>query len=213
MTSSATIPTHVIDVSRLPPTAFDARAPVWWGNLLFVLIETMGVAILAAAYFYLRQNFDSWPPPRVNDQPALFDPAPDLPAGTANVILLAASCIPMWIIDHGVRRGAKWVPLGLVGMGLVGVISMVLRGFEFPAMKFWWDDNAYGSLVWTILGFHLVYLIAATGEILVLAYWLVRYGIDEKHAVDVTLTGGYWYWTAGMWLPLYVILYWIPRFT
>ena len=37
-------------------------------------------------------------------------------------------------------------------MGLIGVISMVLRGFEFPAMKFWWDDNAYGSLVWTMEG-------------------------------------------------------------
>ena len=44
------------------------------------------------------------------------------------------------------------------------------------------------------------------------AFWLMRYGIDEKHAVDVTLTGGYWYWTAGSWLVLYVFVYWVPRF-
>lgn len=205
-------PAHVIDVSKLPPTAFDARAPVWWGNLLMCLIETMTVAMLAVSYFYVRQNFDQWPPPRVNDQPPLIHPAPDLWPGTANAILLVASCVPMYLIDAGVRRGAKWVPVGLVGMGLAGVVSVVLRCYEFPAVKFWWDDNAYASIVWAILGMHLIYLIVGAGELLLVAFWLMRYGIDEKHAVDVTLTGGYWYWTAGSWLVLYVIVYWVPRF-
>jgi cytochrome c oxidase subunit III len=203
----------VIDVSRLPPTAFDARAPVWWGNALMIVIETMTMALLAVSYFYVKQNFERWPPPLVSEQPPILHPVPDLWAGTANAILLAASCVPMWLIDHAVRRGAKWVPLGLLLMGLLGIVCVVLRCYEFPAVKFWWDDNAYASVVWAILVMHLIYLVVGVGELLLVALWLVLYGIDEKHAVDVTLTGGYWYWTAGMWVVLYAIIYWVPRFS
>lgn len=203
----------VIDVSRLPPTAFDARAPVWWGNALMIVIETMTVALLAVSYFYVKQNFERWPPPFVSEQPPILHPVPDLWAGTANAILLAASCVPMWLIDNAVRRGAKWVPVAVLGMGLLGIVCIVLRCFEFPAVKFWWDDNAYASAVWAILVMHLVYLIVGAGELLLVAFWLTLFGIDEKHAVDVTLTGGYWYWTAGTWVVLYAIIYWVPRFS
>ena len=42
----------------------DARAPMWWGNLLLIFIETMTMGLLVASYFYIRRNFWEWPPPR-----------------------------------------------------------------------------------------------------------------------------------------------------
>ena len=46
-----------IDASRLPADAPDSRAPAWWGNVLFMAIETTTVALLLASYFYLWRNF------------------------------------------------------------------------------------------------------------------------------------------------------------
>ena len=40
---------------------------------------------------------------------------------------------------------------------------------------------------------------------------IIRHGIDEKHGLDVTLAGGYWYWVAATGVILYVVVFWSPR--
>ena len=30
----------------------------------------------------------------------------------------------------------------------------IVRVFEFRSLNVWWDTNAYGSVVWTLLGLH-----------------------------------------------------------
>jgi hypothetical protein len=34
---------------------------------------------------------------------------------------------------------------------VVGVVLLVIRALEFGALNCRWDDNAYGSIVWTLL--------------------------------------------------------------
>jgi hypothetical protein len=41
--------------------------------------------------------------------------------------------------------------------------------------------------------------------------WVARHGLDSKHALDVTLAGGFWYWVAGTGVILYAVLFWGPR--
>jgi cytochrome c oxidase subunit III len=202
----------LLDVSRLPAIAFDARAPVWWGNLLMMFIETMTVALLVTSYFYLCQASDDWPPPNPNRVPPLVHPLPDLLPGTINTLVLLVSAAPMVWADWASRR-LRLAPtlFGLLLVVLLGIAAIVLRCYEFPAMKFRWDDNAYGSTVWAILGLHLTYLILGVLESALLVVWILMHGLDEKHAVDATLTASYWYWAVGVWLVLYPILYWTPR--
>src|SRR5947209_19561815 len=92
-----------IDVSHLPPTAFDTRAPVWWGNTLMMFIETTSVALLVVTYFYVRQNFPQWPPPRLSANPPLERPLPDLGLATADVLLLLGSVVPAVVVDRADR--------------------------------------------------------------------------------------------------------------
>ena len=40
-----------------------------------------------------------------------------------------------------------------------------------------------------------------------------RHGFEDKHGLDVTLMGGFWYWLAGIWVITYVIVYWYPRWS
>ena len=62
------------------------------------------------------------------------------------------------------------------------------------------------------LALHLTYQLAAAGEFLVMGAWVARHGLDEKHALDVTLAGGFWYWVAATGVVVYVVIFWGPRF-
>jgi cytochrome c oxidase subunit 3 len=201
-----------LDVSHLPASAFDSRSPLWWANLLAILIETTTIILVLACYYYVKRNYDHWPPPKVDPMPSMINTDPDLAPGTWQTVLLVASCVPMYLTDMAarkMRRGGVLLGLGL--MTPLAALSIWIRWKEFPATHFSWGDNAYASIVWTILVLHLTYILAGVLEFIVMGAWLVVHPIDEKHALDVTLAGGYWYWTAGIWLPVYVTLYWFPR--
>jgi len=203
----------VIDVSHLPASVMDHRSQIWWGNLLLLVIETTMFGILVAAYLYIRVvDFDQWPPVQSNQIPVLYHPVPDLGFGTVNLVVLLVSLIPMFWVDRAcLKRNVQAVRVGLTISILFGIGTILLRFAEFRGIHFKWNDNAYASVVWTILGIHLAHLITATCENGVMAVWVFLKGLDDKHARDVRVTGVYWYWVVGIWVVLYVICYWFPR--
>jgi cytochrome c oxidase subunit 3 len=201
----------VIDVSELPHHEFDTYDPVWWGNNFLLAIETSMFGILIATYFYLRQNFALWPPP-VAQLTATLKPLPELTYGTANTILLVLSCIPMVMTDLSARRGNKAVSqVGLVIGVICGLAALVLRSFEYAAVYFRWDSNAYGSIVWFVLGMHNLHLFVLTTEAVLLTVWVFTREYDMKHRVDIVTLAVYWYWVVAIWLLLYAIIYFTPR--
>ena len=201
----------VIDISELPHHEFDTYDPVWWGNNLLLTIETAMFCILIATYFYLRQNFPLWPPP-VAQLTDTLRPLPVLTYGVANTILLLASCAPMISTDLAARRGnRKLCEIGLVIGAAFGLAAAGLRSFEFAAFYFRWDSNAYGSVVWFMLGMHLLHLLIATVEAILLAVWIFTREFDMKHRVDIVTLAIYWYWVVAVWLVLFTILYFTPR--
>jgi heme/copper-type cytochrome/quinol oxidase subunit 3 len=201
----------IIDVSELPHHGFDTLDTIWWGNNFLLAIETSMFVLLIATYFYLRQNFELWPPP-LAQLTAPLKPLPDLAFGTANAILLFLSCVPMIWTDISARRGYQpSVQRGLLICLVIGLAAIVLRCFEFGAVKFRWDSNAYGSIVWFILGMHMLHLVTLTCETLLLTGWSFTREFDMKHRVDITALAVYWYWVVGIWIVLYVVVYFAPR--
>ena len=201
----------VIDISELPHHEFDTYDPVWWGNNFLLAIETSMFMILIATYFYLRQNFTLWPPP-VAQLTATLQPLPQLLYGTANTILLVLGCIPMIMTDLSARRGNRVMSqVGLIIAIAIGAVALVLRSFEFSAVYFRWDSNAYGSAVWFLLGMHMLHLAVVTTEAVLLAVWIFTREYDMKHRVDIVTVAVYWYWIVGIWLLIYGVVYFTPR--
>ena len=96
----------VIDVSKLPRAVEDHRSPIWWGNVFMLFIETTMFALLVGTYFYLRMNFTNWPP--VRSDAGLYQTNPDLGFATANLLVLIASCVPMFLVDRAcLRHGSR----------------------------------------------------------------------------------------------------------
>jgi cytochrome c oxidase subunit III len=220
---------RVIDVSDLPASSRDTHDTFWWGNTLMLLIETTSVGLLIAAYFYVRQNFDQWPPSQVDRLPPIAHPLPNLLWGTLNTLLMLLSGVLMIRIDRAARRrmealsqdpsldkharsrAGDYVVRGMLVLGLATLFMIVLRFFELAGVHFSWHENAYASTVWAILVLHLIYLGVGAAEMFFDSYWAYRYGLDETLALESTLVASYWYWTIGVWLLLYVVVYWFPR--
>ncbi|MFL5469068.1 MAG: heme-copper oxidase subunit III [Gemmatimonadaceae bacterium] len=196
----------VVDVALLDDHAFRHHAPIWWGNLLMVLIEGAVFALLAASYFYIRRNFDTWPPPRTL--------LPGLGVSSVNLLLLIVSVVPYWYAarlafehERPVRVGV-WLMIGVA----FGIAAIVLRFFEFGALHTRWDSNAYGSITWTLLGVHLAHLIAGTLEGFVVGLVLFLGPVEKKHYTDTTVMAVYWYFVVVSWVALFAIVFVAPRF-
>jgi cytochrome c oxidase subunit III len=194
-----------LDVSRLPTHAFGPRATLWWGVVAMLAIEGAALAMTAAALLYYRGNFAAWPPART--------PPPGLVAATVNVALLVASLVPMVATRRWARRQDRlWTGLGFAFMTLVGIVSCVLRGLELAALNCRWDDHAYGSAVWLLVGMHAAHLLGATLENLLLA--AVIFGpVESKHYVDADTNAFYWFFVVGAWLPIFLLVYVWPRWS
>ncbi|MFL5528430.1 MAG: heme-copper oxidase subunit III [Gemmatimonadaceae bacterium] len=196
----------VVDVALLDDHAFRHHAPIWWGNLLMVLIEGAVFALLAASYFYIRRNFDTWPPPRTL--------LPGLGVSSVNLLLLIVSVVPYW---YAARLAFEREPPVRVGVWLMigvafGIAAIVLRFFEFGALHTRWDSNAYGSITWTLLGVHLAHLIAGTLEGFVVGLVMFLGPVEKKHYTDTTVMAVYWYFVVVSWVALFAIVFVAPRF-
>ncbi|MGZ6110877.1 MAG: cytochrome c oxidase subunit 3 [Gemmatimonadaceae bacterium] len=196
-----------LDAATLPDQGFSQHAPIWWGNTLTIVIEAAGFAILIATYFYIRHNFDSWPPARTQ--------LPDLPIPTLNVALLVVSILPMWYAAKLARARDKAKAIGalLLVCAVFGMVAAILRMLEFKAVNTSWNANAYGTIVWSILSVHFAHIIAATFETLSIAVLVFARPVEEKSYLDVTANAVYWYFIALSWVACYALVFLSPRFT
>jgi cytochrome c oxidase subunit 3 len=194
----------VLDVSKLPMHGMGTASPTWWGTLAFILIEGTGFALAITTYLYLQTVAQTWPTEAA---------APDLLPGTIVTALLVLSCIPNVFVARWARNeDLRKVQFGLVAMSLLGVAPLLVRIFEFPALNVSWDTNAYGSVLWLLLGLHTSHILTDLADTIVLAVLMfTRHGDNRRRFGDVQDNAMYWNFVVLAWLPIYGCIYWIPR--
>jgi cytochrome c oxidase subunit 3 len=213
--SEARTPKNVaLDVSKLPTTLFDAHSALWWGNALLLAIETAMFGILIAIYFSVMMQTEPFPPPRVERLPVLYESFPNLKLPIIGLMVIVASLIPSIMLDKSARNKQVGMIKILLPITLTfNIVAIVIRYYEFDSLLFKWEDNAYGSITWMILGMHMFHLIVLACEDVFLLAWTYVKGVDDKHLLDLTVLGVYWYWVVGVWVVLFGIVYIVPRFT
>jgi cytochrome c oxidase subunit III len=194
---------RTLDLSGLAPGAFGHRSIVWWGTAGIIVVEATAFAMAIAAYFYVRTRVPYWPP---------NVPPPDLFWGTLNTVILLLSAVP----NELARRAGERVDLGKVRLWMIvalafGLAFNIVRACEFANLNVRWDTNAYGSVVWLLLGLHTTHILTDFLDTIVLAVLMFIGPIEEKRFVDVSENAGYWYFVVVSWLPIYGVIYWAPR--
>lgn len=194
-----------LDVSGLPTTVFGHRSLPWWGTAGFMVIEGFTLLLMTAAYFYLRLNEYEWPPAGT--------PLPDLLIPTINVVLLLVIILPMALADRAARKfDARGATLWLIVATLLTVVAVVLRFWDIQALNVRWDQHAYASVAWGVVVLHSTLLITDLFETGAFALLFLLGHASEKHFADVSDAADYQYFLSLVWVPLYVVVYWSPRF-
>jgi heme/copper-type cytochrome/quinol oxidase subunit 3 len=193
------------DLTELPSHAFGHRSLTWWGIVAFFVIEGTFFALTIAAYFYLSGSEGHWPP-----EP--YRP-PDLLAGTLFTLIILLSEIPNTIIKRAAeKKDLRAVQKWLLVMCGIGIVLLALRAFEFASLNVWWTDNAYGSIIWALLFLHTTHIATDLGDSFVLtALMFTGHAAEARRYVDVAENGMYWRFVWICWLPIYLLIYWLPR--
>ncbi|MDF0663578.1 MULTISPECIES: cytochrome c oxidase subunit 3 [unclassified Rhizobium] len=193
-----------LDLSHLPLHGMGSASLTFWGTSAFMLIEGTGFALSIAIYFYLMSLAPRWP---------IEAPPPDFTAGTILTLLLVASVVPNILVSRWAKqKDLRKVRAGLIVMAILGLLPLVPRVFEFPALHVSWDDDAYGSIVWTMLGLHTTHIVTDLVDTVVLACLMFsKHADNTRRYGDVEDNALYWNFVVLTWLPIYGCIYWVPR--
>ncbi len=191
---------EVANVAELPTVTFGSRSLMWWGTLGFMTIEGWTTGLLVVCYFYVRQNFESWPP--------LGTSLPSLTVPTVNLVLMLVSIAPAYLAARAAKRlDLAAVKRWLLALCIVIVPIVVIRWWELWAINTRWDSNVYGTAAWTLVGFHTSLLVLDVADTLGLMLFYAVREMPAKSFSDTADNSFYWYFTVGAWIPLYLIVY------
>ena len=97
-------------------------------------------------------------------------------------------------------------------MVAIGVVLLIIRGFEFNSLNVRWTDNAYGSIIWALLLLHTTHILTDWFDTLVL-FGLMRTNLawEGRRQVDTDENCLYWRYVWLLWIPIYLMIYWVPR--
>jgi cytochrome c oxidase subunit III len=198
-------PRFTDDVAALPTHKFGPSSLTWWGIIGYMIVEGGFFAMAFAAYFFLMGHEQGWPPEgRV---------PPNLLWGTLFTIIILISEIPNTMIKRAANAYdtaavRKLMPL-VVGFGAV---LLIIRAFEFNNLNCLWTDNAYASIVWALLLLHTIHILTDWGDTIVLwALMITPLGYEPRRLVDTDENALYWRYVWLLWIPIYLMIYWVPR--
>ncbi len=195
---------RAIDVSDLPDHDISSQAPLWWGQFLLTFIEGTMFAILIAMYFYYRLQLDVWPPPGTQLPPVLLP--------TIALALLIVSCLGSYRASEAAKADdGRGMVLWLVFNLVFGFAAMAVRAFSWSLLNFNQAADIHGSLVWTILGLHTLDAVADLFLTVALVALLLAGRRGPRQRLGVHVDSIVWYFIVSIWIPLYLVVYWAPR--
>jgi heme/copper-type cytochrome/quinol oxidase subunit 3 len=191
----------------LPAHYEGPRAFGWWGMVMLIATESMLFLALVASYFFLRfQSGPRWPPEGIST------PALELPLVMS--VILWSSSIPVHLADRAVRRGDhRTLRLGLALGFVLGAAFLGLQGIEYAELltEFTPTTNAYGSLFYTITGFHGLHVVVG----LLFSVWTQgrawRGAFDRHRHLTVQNFTLYWHFVDAVWVVVLAALYLSPN--
>ncbi len=186
----------------LPVGSEGKRSGGWWGVLALIATEASLFVYLLFSYFYLAsQTEQHWPPEGL---PALFVPG-------INTVILLTSSVCVWACERCLQRSMMgWSMTWMALAHILGVIFVAVQLSEWSKKTYNMTSNLYGSLYFTITGFHMLHVIVGVVILMVLLLWIALGYFDHRRYAAVTIGGLYWHFVDVVWLFVFTTLYLLP---
>jgi cytochrome c oxidase subunit III len=175
--------------------------PLVLGVVLFLASELMFFAALFAGYYELRANRAQWPPPMVHLKP--------WEAGYGTSLLFAASVVMVLAtkaMDRGNMLAARWWTLSAI-VAAVGFVLESVHGYADDAFGI--STNAYGSINYTMTGFHLLHVVVGIGILTALLVGMRSRALQVNQRAGAEAMTYYWHFVFIVWLGIFSTIYFV----
>jgi heme/copper-type cytochrome/quinol oxidase subunit 3 len=173
----------------------------WWGIVFTIATEGAVFAYLLFSYYYTAIEARSdWP-----------NAYPSLKLALPNTFILLFSSLTFWWGERRFREGKKSEALlGLVVTAILGAIFVGVQLAEWHGKNFSISSGSYGSLYFTITGFHMAHVVVGLIVTLALIAWLALGVIDDRRHPGVSIGAAYWHFVDAVWLTVFFTFYLTP---
>jgi cytochrome c oxidase subunit III len=187
---------------NLPIGSIDRRSSGWFGMWLLIATEAALFTYLLFSYFYLAlQTHRPWP----------VGGLPSLGLAGGNTLILLSSSAAAWWGEQGGRRGVRWqLTAGLTAAFVLGATFGGVQLLEWRSKPFSFKSDLYGSLFFTITGFHLAHVVIGLLVLAALAVWSALGYFDTMRRDIVSIGALYWHFVDAVWLFVFTTLYLTP---
>jgi len=174
----------------------------WWGMLAVIATEAALFAYLLFSYYYVAaQHVGAWPPSGM----------PKLDLAIPGTIVLLAGSVTMWWGERGIRRGNRGALLLGLGLSIVLAICFVaLEGTEWRRAGFSPLTDVYGSLYFTVTGFHMAHVIVGALMLTMLFIWGCFGYFGARRHSTVSIGVMYWHFVTAVWIAVFLTFYVTP---
>jgi cytochrome c oxidase subunit 3 len=188
----------------LPVGSMGRHANGWWGMMLLIATEGALFVYLLFSYYYVAvQHGREWLP---TDLPNFKLSAPD-------TLILLASSVVAWRGEKLLKEGRKRavVPVHLAITALMGILFVAIQYQEWSSREFTPASSSYGSLYYTITGFHMMHVIVGVLVLAALTLWSALGYFDQRRSAAVSIGVIYWHFVDAVWLVVFFTFYITPR--
>ena len=101
--------------------------------------------------------------------------------------------------------------MGLLVTFLLGAVFIALQAWEWSQKTFTPQTSAYGSLYFTVTGFHGAHVVAGLLMNVVVQVWAWRGLFTRDRHAFVSNAALYWHFVDAVWVVVFTSLYLVPR--
>ncbi len=175
------------------------------GMMLFIASEIMFFAGLFGVYFNVRAATSAWPPGGID----FIEPFPLPLVGT--FLLVLSSFTIQWAIWRIRKNARTGLVRGLAITLLLGVMFLGIQMYEYyhfvHEYDFGIDSGVYGTLFYTLTGFHGAHVFGGIVGISVILLRSLQGQFSGRHHIAVEAVSAYWHFVDVVWIALFLTIY------
>ncbi len=170
-----------------------------FGLVLFLISEVFLFGSLFWTYYYLRVETPVWPPKGVEL---------DMTLAIINTVILLSSSLTIWFGGQAIRKGNRsGLAWGLVATMVLALTFLGITIFEWTHETFRPWTSAYGSIFYTLTGFHALHVFGGVVLMLSLLARTLRGRFTAANSRTVEIGSLYWHFVDFIWLIVFTTLF------
>jgi heme/copper-type cytochrome/quinol oxidase subunit 3 len=188
----------------LPVGSIGSHANGWWGMMMLIVTEAALFVYLLFAYYYAAvQHERNWLP----------EDLPNFKLSLPDTIILILSSVIVWRGESQLKQGRSGglTAIYLAVGALMGIVFIAIQALEWGTKAFTPFSSSYGSLYYTITGFHMMHVAAGVIILATLSLWCVLGYFNRIRSAPVSIGAIYWHFVDAVWLVLFFTFYITPR--